>query len=156
MLKFLLSIGLVMTSLSGWASDKSSGCGLGWELFKDKTIVSSSLRSTTHAYLPNTFSMTSGTSGCAKHEFVMDTKRGIHFLEVNEHSLAMDAAIGEGEYLGAFAESMGCHWSKLDQFKSVIKNNYGAIFNDPASPAVTLQLVKEYIRPLGCGEHQSA
>ncbi len=90
------------------ADDDSSGCGVGWMVFKEKSLVSSSLRATTNATFLNTIAMTFGTSGCAKHKIVQQDKASQHFAEVNGQQLMQDMARGEGEYLNAFAGTLGC------------------------------------------------
>jgi len=67
----VLVLTLLVSTSAFAAGDQSSGCGLGWEIFKKNSLVSSSLRSSTNAMASNSVAMTSGTSGCPKHGSVM-------------------------------------------------------------------------------------
>ena len=109
------------------AADSSSGCGLGWQLFPKTSLVSSSLRSTTHFILPNTFSMTSGTSGCAHHDIVMNEYKAIHFAEANYDQLMMDMARGQGEYLNGFA-AVTNYKGDMNAFGSFVQNNFANLY----------------------------
>jgi len=113
---------VIFVSVSS-AADSSSGCGLGWQVFPKNSLVSSSLRSTTHVFLPNTFSMTSGTSGCARHDIVMNEYKAIHFAEANYDQLMMDMARGQGEYLNGFA-AVTNYKGDMNAFGSFVQNNF--------------------------------
>lgn len=53
----------------------SDGCGLGWEVTGEKTMLATTTRGTTNAFVPPTFGMTSGTIGCETHRFVQKKKK---------------------------------------------------------------------------------
>jgi len=89
-------------------SDNSSGCGYGWEVTKGQTLSASSTRGTTNATASNTIAMTMGTSGCDKHDIVLQEKEQLHFANFNYEMIVADMARGEGEYLTSFAEVLGC------------------------------------------------
>lgn len=118
------------------AADSSSGCGLGWYVLKENSLISSSLRSTTHNFLPNTFSMTSGTSGCAKHSIVDNDKRSQHFAEANLDALKTQVAQGSGEYFVAFAATLGCDWTALPSLASSLQSNYDGVFQSNSAQAI--------------------
>ncbi len=123
-----LRLSLVALLLMAFASvsragDSSSGCGLGWQVFPKNSLVSSALRSTTHFILPNTFSMTSGTSGCARHDIVMNEYKAIHFAEANYKQLMMDMARGQGEYLNGFA-SVTNYKGDMNAFGAFVQENF--------------------------------
>ncbi len=123
-LTFCLFSSVLVPSFAG---DSSSGCGLGWQLFPQTSLVSSSLRSTTHSFLPNTFSMTSGTSGCAKHSIVKNEFKAIHFAETNYDALMIDMAKGNGEYLNTFA-SLTDYKGDMKSFGQFTQQNFQALF----------------------------
>jgi len=112
------------------ASDGSSGCGPGWYVFKQNSLVSSSLRMTTNGILwPSvTVGMTLGTSNCAKHSIVQRSHRSLHFATYNRDSLMVDMAQGQGETLSAFAATWGCSWTSTERFGAVMQANYRQIF----------------------------
>src|SRR5689334_13977730 len=90
------------------AEDKSNGCGIGWQVTNRETLLGSSTRMTTNAFLPNTFSMTSGTSGCAKHPLAEKDTPAATFIVSNYDPLLLDMSTGRGEYLEGLARAMGC------------------------------------------------
>ena len=129
--KFFVSL-VAITSLgsnSAYAADGSSGCGVGWYIFKENSLVSSYSRSITNTFLGNTFSMTSGTSNCAKHSIVYNEKRGLHFVESNADSLEIAIASGEGQFLQGFAESMGCPNTVTEEFATTLQSGYTQIYS---------------------------
>src|SRR4051794_31289808 len=95
-------------SIQAFAMDGSSGCGPGWYLLKDTSIVSSALRATTNGILfpVYTFGMTFGTSNCTQHKLVLKEKESLYFATHNHFELKGNIAKGDGEYLSAFATTM--------------------------------------------------
>lgn len=123
-------IGLSMISSSiVLADDNSSGCGLGWEVSKKQSILSSAVRSTTHAFLPNTFSMTFGTSGCSRHQIVKNDENAVVYAVNNYDSLVIDMAKGDGEYLAGFAQTLGCSKASASRFNSLAQSQVPQIMN---------------------------
>jgi hypothetical protein len=122
-------LGLAAGSTAAWADD-SNGCGVGWMFFKDKSLVSSSLRQSTNSIAPNTFSMTSGTSGCARHSIVYTELRGLHFVESNGDALEAEIASGSGNYLESFALTLGCPASVTASFAATLRQGYNEIYGD--------------------------
>lgn len=145
-LKILAMIAVMsIFSTSTFAGDTSSGCGLGWEVTSKQSLVSSAIRSTTNAVLPNTFSMTFGTSGCSKHSIVKNEREQIYFVEANLDQLAMEMAQGDGDYLRGFAVVMGCEGAYGD-FSGLVQKHYPQIFSGKASPSSVLSGVKAGIQ----------
>src|SRR4051812_42395838 len=99
----VLMIGTVLPSVSR-AQDSSSGCGLGWAVSQRQSLLSSWIRNSTNVTFSNTIAMTFGTSGCARHDLVLNEKKPIYFAEANFNRLMIEMAEGHGEFLGAFAE----------------------------------------------------
>jgi Protein of unknown function (DUF3015) len=138
-------LGLAAGSTAAWADD-SNGCGIGWVVFKDKSLVSSSLRQTTNGVAPNTFSMTSGTSGCARHSIVYTELRGLHFVESNGDALEAEIASGHGNYLESFALTLGCPSSVTPTFAATLRQGYNEIYGDSNDAAQTPSDVYAKIR----------
>ena len=87
----------LLSATSAFAADGSSGCGPGWYIFKENSMVSSALRATTNGWSSPvvTIGMTFGTSNCAQHKLVMNDKRGLHFVTHNTNNLlAVDLSGG--------------------------------------------------------------
>jgi len=123
---------------SSQAADSSSGCGLGWEVSQKQSLLSSAIRSTTNAFLPNTFSMTSGTSGCQKHSIVKNDEEAVIFAVNNQHSLMMEMAEGKGEFLNSFAQTLGCDASLYSDFGKFTQSHYSDIINTSSSDGIEL------------------
>jgi hypothetical protein len=124
--KSLALVSFIFIMSSAQAADSSSGCGVGWMVFKDNSLISSALRSTTNAIFFNTIAMTFGTSGCARHSIVMNDKKTLHFAESNHDVLKLELAQGSGEHLNGLSHLMGC---SPDAFSSTLQKNYGQVFN---------------------------
>ena len=93
------------------AMDGSSGCGPAWYIFKENTILSSSLRGTTNGTLwpVVTIGMTFGTSNCAHHTLVLNDQDSLQFATKSFEILRQDMAKGHGEHLNAYLASFGCN-----------------------------------------------
>lgn len=111
----LLGLLLGLSATQVQAADGSSGCGPAWYVFKENSLVSSSLRNTTHASSGPTVTigMTFGTSNCAKHKIVLEDKRSLHFASQSFDLLRQDIARASGPHLNAYIASFGCHaWAR--------------------------------------------
>ncbi|MBX7232098.1 MAG: DUF3015 domain-containing protein [Bdellovibrionales bacterium] len=126
---FLFLLGIASQHIL--AADGSSGCGPGWYLFKENSLVSSSFRSTTNGFLfpVVTFGMTFGTSNCTQHKLVLKEKESLYFATMNYFELKRDITKGEGEYLAAFSSTMGCPQSIQSYLNQKLKANYSQIYN---------------------------
>lgn len=113
------------------ASDGSSGCGPGWYILKDNSMVSSALRWVTNAALfpVSTLGMTFGTSNCTKHKLVLKEQESLHYVTHNYYELKAEIARGEGPYLQAYAHTIGCRPQAQKRFGSKLKSRYKDIFS---------------------------
>lgn len=113
------------------ARDSSDGCGLGWEVTSRTSFSATSTRTTTNAFVPPTFGMTSGTLGCAKHDLVKKKDEQAAFYAVeNYDSLRQEMAEGTGENLKAFASLMGCEQDAYAGFAQMVKTHFPSIAAD--------------------------
>jgi hypothetical protein len=128
----MLLILIMVSSVSVWAGsgDKSSGCGLGWQVTKSISWLGSSTRVTTNATFSSTIAMTTGTSGCAGHTIVYRKSMPIHYAEVNYLGLMRDMARGEGDYVDGFAKTFGCDNQGIASFRKTGKKHYAELFAD--------------------------
>lgn len=134
-------------SCSTFAADGSSGCGAGWYLTQRNSLVSSSFRSLTNATFSNTSGMTSGTSGCAKHDLVKQDKASEHYAEANFQNLMVEMAQGDGEHLRTFAAVLGCVPGVYGNFSGTLQKNYPQIFkSEQTQPHEMLESVKSELR----------
>jgi hypothetical protein len=127
--KILITV-LLLSSVSLFAADSSSGCGPGWYIAKENSLLSSALRATTNGILLPivTLGMTFGTSNCSKHSIVKNEMEDLKFTTENYFEMLADAAKGEGNFLTAYGELMGCHGEMNTKFKKSMKKNFGNIF----------------------------
>lgn len=155
-MKKLIVATVLLTGLSGFASggggsaDKSNGCGLGWEIAPQKSLISSYTRAITNASTSSTSGMTSGTSGCDKHSIVDNKKLDIHYAEVNFHSLMIEMALGQGQYLKGFATVLGCNDSSLEEFSKMTQKYYQELLpSENATPAILVEGAKRAMKQEG-------
>jgi hypothetical protein len=111
------------------ANDSSSGCGMGWMVFKKNSLVSSWFRAMTNATFSSTIGMTSGTSGCAQHSIVKNDSKGLHYTEANYHQLMVEMSAGDGEFLRTYSRVLGCPENSYGIFSKTLQSNYNEIFN---------------------------
>ncbi|MBX2988756.1 MAG: DUF3015 family protein [Bdellovibrionaceae bacterium] len=128
----MISSVLFLSTGTAMAADGSSGCGPGWYLLKENSLVSSSLRATTNGVLMPvvTVGMTVGTSNCTQHKIVMTEKESLHFATMNYYELMGEAARGEGVYLSAFSDTIGCPKAARAEFGRKIQGQYRQVFSD--------------------------
>jgi len=142
-MKLTVMFGLILSAGSLHAEDKSSGCGLGWQVLSKNSLLSSYTRAVTNAVTSSTSGMTSGTSGCDKHSIVKKEDMDIHYAEANFHSLMTEMAKGNGPYLQGFAMVLGCQGMQIDQFSRSTQKNYDQIFPvNHSSPAGVVESVR--------------
>jgi hypothetical protein len=135
-LVLLVGIAVLMTSSLAFSDDQSSGCGLGWQVTQRMSLLSSAIRSTTDAFLPNTFSMTSGTSGCAHHDIVKNDEKAVLFAANNYDSLIVEMAQGSGEFLEGFAQALGCNEATFSKFSAFTQSRYQKIYENSANDGI--------------------
>ena len=146
----MVALSVVVGMSVAKAEDQSSGCGLGWMILKKNSLVSSSLRQTTNVFALNTIAMTSGTSGCAKHDIVLKEKAAQYFAEANYQKLQFEMAEGKGEHLESFAKILGCHDQVASNAGLVFQKNYSQIFStDTVAPQ---QMLIEAARSLSTSD----
>lgn len=131
-MKILISLFAVLFTFAVQARDGSSGCGPGWYVMQDNSLVSSALRATTNGFLfPTvTIGMTLGTSNCTRHKLVLKEKEAIHFATHNAYELMREAAQGQGEFLAAFYTTLGCVDSQNTHFSQLMKTHFQDLFKD--------------------------
>ncbi len=138
---FLVLVLALTWSGTSLAADGSGGCGPGWN-----SLSSSSIRSTTNSSSGiSSFAMTSGTSNCQRHSIVLKEKEAQHFAETNQQNLEIEMAQGSGEYLAAFARTLGCDLSVTSTFERTMQVRYPEIVTPNVTPIQMLQNVKQQI-----------
>lgn len=144
-MKLIIGLLALVATTSAFAADSSSGCGMGYEVAPNQSLVSSSTRSIVNATFSNSIAMTLGTSGCAKHSIVKNEAKGIHFAEANMNQLAVEMARGNGEFVASFASVYGCN--DASAFGSMVQSNYESVLPSTNTTGVELyNNVKTQIR----------
>jgi hypothetical protein len=140
----------VMTMAPGLALARGNhpmaGCGLGYVLFsnKENDKVSQILGATTNGTSGNqTFGITSGTSGCTEDGAVKFVKAAEVFAEVNLDSIRHDVAVGDGEFVRAFASLLATDQTQVPTMVKMLHDNYASLFpTADTSSAEMLQSLK--------------
>ncbi len=149
MKSLLLSLFLVLNlNTFALAADGSSGCGPGWFVLKENSLVSSFLRTITNGiFFPTTtVGMTVGTSNCTKHKIVLHEQESLHFATHNYFEIKAEAARGQGRTLSAFSDTIGCPKSVRGVFAERFQQNYLKVFSQSeAQPDKMLQEVYRFI-----------
>jgi hypothetical protein len=135
-MKLIIALLALVATTSVFAADTSSGCGMGYEIAPNQSLVSSSTRSIVNATFSSTIAMTLGTSGCAKHSIVQNDAKGIHFAEANMNVLALEMSRGNGEFVAGFASVYGC--SNTSAFGSMVQSKYEAVLPTSNTSGVEL------------------
>lgn len=135
------AVTLAQAASNGGGSD---GCGLGWQVTDKKTMIATTTRGTTNAFVPPTFGMTSGTIGCDQHAFAMRDLPASQLVATHFDALMMDMAKGEGESLAALAAAVDCQ--DVAAFGSMTKREFSNLSKSTNAPEMVRQL-----RQLGCG-----
>ena len=135
MKKLLALVAIAAIPMSAMAVDTSDGCGLGHQVMQGETLMATSVRLTTNAFVPPTFGMTSGTIGCNKHEIASNDMEKANYAVTNFDALKVEMASGQGEMLNGFAKVMGCDASA---FGKMTKAQYSNIYKTQNTSAVEM------------------
>ena len=127
-----------MDSAASVDPDKGDGCGLGWQVTQKRTMIATTTRATTNGFVPPTFGMTSGTIGCEQHSFAKNEEAGAKFAYNNFDSLSIEMAEGNGEFLAAFARTLGCNDNAVEHFGAFTQKNYRSIIRSEKTSAVEM------------------
>lgn len=135
-MKFLIALSILVCSTLSMrttiAADSSSGCGPGWYIMRENSILSSALRATTNAVLfpTTTIGMTIGTSNCSKHKLVKTEMESLHFATHNYFEIKSELASANGTYLSALSETLGCQNQR--DLTQKLRQNYSKLFQKNA------------------------
>lgn len=104
---FVAMFALVAPAFAGDGGG-SDGCGVGWQVTNKKSMLATTTRGTTNAFVPPTFGMTSGTIGCDQHSFAKRELPAVNLVATNQDAIMIEIASGGGENMAALAQAMGC------------------------------------------------
>lgn len=131
-MKKLLVCALVAAAPAAMAQANNVGsCGWGSKLFEgQRGVFAQVLAATTNNTSSNTFSITTGTSGCTSDGLVTSGWRTAMFIDGTRLALARDAAAGQGETLDALMAVMAVKPADQDYFKSTLKARFATVFGN--------------------------
>lgn len=131
-MKKLLVCALVAAAPAAMAQANNVGsCGWGSKLFEgQRGVFAQVLAATTNNTSSNTFSITTGTSGCTSDGLVTSGWRTAMFIDGTRLALARDAAAGRGETLDALMAVMAVKPTDQDYFKSTLKARFATVFGN--------------------------
>lgn len=148
MIKRLALTGLLL--IANWqllAKDSSSGCGPGWYVAKDNSLLSSLGRQITHGILSPivTLGMTLGTSNCSKHSIVRLEKQQEHYIASNFDQLKTALARGNGSYLDSFLPLTNCPKDSHPILTHELRQGFGKIYQNNPEPRRVWQRMSQII-----------
>lgn len=108
-MRILVVIAIVLTApFVANARPDLDSCGLGWDVTDSETMIGTTTRGTTNAFVPPSFGMTSGTLGCKQIGFAANEQEAVNYVAMNFVNLKQQLAVGQGEYVDGLAEVMSC------------------------------------------------
>lgn len=138
-LAFLLSQGHAYGKNYGMA-----GCGLGSLIIKDDNKIQI-LAATLNSTGIQTLGITSGTSNCLPASKAAQLQKQKTFVQENLENLRRDMVKGDGEYLKAYAEVLGCQSQAYGSFAQFAQTEHAQLFRAPGAVAV-LEATKDSLR----------
>lgn len=125
MKQMITILAATLLSASVFAQDTFDGCGLGWEVTQDKTVIATTTRGTTNAFVPPSFGMTTGSLGCDEFTGIaMNDRSSAEYVAKNFETIRAELATGQGEYVDATAQSFNCD---SQAFGKHMQKNYDGV-----------------------------
>ena len=152
MRKLLFFLFFLSTSFSVFGEETGPGCGLGTQMNEGKKGIGPHVMAmSTNQSSSQASAITSGTSGCDSNATVKKDWKQMHFVTHNYFDLLNDFSKGDGLYLNAYADLLGC--KNLNSY--ILKKDLKLKFNDLSSnldPAFLHKTTKKVIhsRQLSC------
>lgn len=147
-MKLSILVLLLSLSFSSAYAEKGgygmAGCGLGAIVMGNKGGQISAA-TTNGTGFNQGFAITSGTSECLEPGQMAQVQAQQDFVATNLEELSKEMAKGEGQYLEAFSQTLGCSSEAYPAFASHMKSSYGKIFRAPGAMA-TLKAVRTEIK----------
>jgi len=149
-MKKVLLIGLVMSLMTvglAYAGQRDNcGCGWGTMLFEGKEgLVQQVLAATTNGFLGSqTFGISSGTAQCEQATSFASNEPLNRFVADNMDNLAMDIAMGQGEYLDTLAALMEVPMEEREEFSVSLQANFPEIY--PADAITSVEVIENIAR----------
>lgn len=136
MRKILFGLALAMVSQTALARNFGmAGCGLGSQIMGPNGNQVFAATSNSTGYNQG-FALSSGTSNCVSPSKMTALRAQEEFFSSNLKILSKEMAQGEGEYVKALAQTMGCKTEVHGDFAKEMQKSYQQIFSAPGAPAM--------------------
>ncbi|MGE4132656.1 MAG: DUF3015 family protein [Bdellovibrionales bacterium] len=117
-----------------------AGCGWGSQVMgPDGSQV---LAATTNGTGSQGFALSSGTSNCVSPSKMAALRAQQEFFASNLKILSKEMAQGEGEYVKALAQTMGCKGEVHNEFARQMQQSYTEIFSAPGAMSMLSKVRK--------------
>lgn len=122
-------------------------CGVGTMIFgKNSSMCSNYSEESFDALSMDSFSITTGTSGCSNSGIAGLKQEELLYANSNFEELMLEMSEGKGEVLKGFAAVLGCRGGAVPGFEQMTRARYGEIYRAvDTSPAQMLHNVKTQI-----------
>ena len=126
----------IIVPIFAYASDKGPGCGTGKVIFEGKKGLGAHLgatcvNGTVNSIVPThqSFAMTFEVLGCDPSTTVKIEQKQTRFIANNFNDLMNDISKGDGNFLFAYGELLGCQ-EQYNLFTNELKDNIGTLIKD--------------------------
>jgi len=121
------------------------GCGLGAQIFNEKSILHQTLAATTNgSFGTQTFGITTGTLGCSNNGKFVSNEHATMFANLNFDNLSQEMAQGGGEHLASLATLMGVPSEQQPAFFAMTQEKYASLIQSgETTPAAMLKALHE-------------
>jgi hypothetical protein len=142
-------IAVVISALPAFAfaqANQIGTCGWGNKLFDGQSgMAPQVLALTTNSWFPNTFSITTGTSGCTQDGLVKSSWKTAMFIDGNKDRLARDMSVGNGESLDSLAHLIGVREGDRAAFDRAMQANVSRIFPSGSTTGDSVVALKQVL-----------
>ena len=143
-ISIILLFAVVSIVHAGPQTDKNCGCGLGTQIFRDKSdgLLSQVCAALTNGTSGNqTFGITSGTLGCSKYTSITLKEKLNIFAADNMDNIAADIAAGQGETLEAIADLAEVPEKNRANLYAMLQHNFDMIY--PSTQVTNEEVVQK-------------
>lgn len=121
------------------------GCGLGAQIFNEKSILHQTLAATTNgSFGTQTFGITTGTLGCSNNGKFVSNEHATMFANLNFDNISQEMAQGGGEHLASLATLLGIPAEQQAAFFAMTQEKYSTLIQSgEPTPVAMLKALQE-------------
>jgi len=121
------------------------GCGLGAQIFTEKSILQQVLAATTNGTVSNQlFGISTGTLGCTNNGKFASNEHATLFANLNFDNLSQEMAQGGGEHLASLATILGVPAEQQAEFFALTQEKYATLIQSgETTPSAMLKALHE-------------